>query len=154
MSTLFFSFLFLFFFFFSGHQQKFAKRKHGQTKYLIHSIENVFTKFYCVANENLISVCLSVCLSVCHPFVIHSSAVFLSSGEDEEWPRSSPGSSLLSLSLSLGRASVLRVCCGAVERRDHFFAKVSEISFLIKRSFKSFLFFKKNYIIFGPELSE
>ncbi len=70
MPTNLFSFLFFFFFFFSGHQQKFAKRKHGQTKYLIHSIENVFTKFYCVANENLISVCLSVCLSV-----IHSSSI-------------------------------------------------------------------------------
>jgi hypothetical protein len=32
------------------------------------------------------------------------------------------------------------VRCRAVERRDHFFAKVSERFFLIKRSFKSFLF--------------
>ncbi len=39
-------------------------------------------------------------LSVCHLFVIHSSSAFLSSGDDEKWSRSSPGSSLLSLSLS------------------------------------------------------
>jgi hypothetical protein len=46
----------------------------------------------------------------------------------------------LSLSLSPGRASVLRVRCRAVERRDHFFAKVSERFFFDQEKLQVFDF--------------